>query len=156
MMAAYADMMMSLPPQEAGVIALGRRPLAITAEEVEGTPTKPLSVGCPSLVEKSATVINELRPSLLGHVCRHPGGVKSGHCFGPRPPCATIMFHDGRTFLLRIGPNSILVLGLNFRCFRWFRWPPGTNPRIWLTLIDGVETVSFPETSVLELGPVFS
>src|SRR6516165_9794601 len=70
MMAAYADMMMSLPPQEAGVIALGRRPLAITAKEVEGTPAKPLSVGCPSLVEKSATDIDELRPSLRGDV-RH-------------------------------------------------------------------------------------
>src|SRR6516162_6705488 len=108
-------------PREAGVIVLGRRPLAITAKEVEGTPAKPLGVGCPSLVEKSATVIDELRPSLRGDVRRHPAGVKPGHCFGPRPPHTTIMFHDGRTFLLRIGPNSILVLGLNFRYFRWFR-----------------------------------
>ena len=48
-------------PQESGVIILGRRPLAITAEEVEGTPAEPISVGCPSLVEKSA----KFRPAEL-------------------------------------------------------------------------------------------
>src|SRR6516162_5843064 len=93
-------------PREAGVIALGRRPLAITAKEVEGTPAKPLGVGPPSLVEKSATVIDELLPSLRGDVRRHPGGVKPGQCFGPRSRYAAVILDDSRAFFLRVGPSS--------------------------------------------------
>src|SRR5262249_1870951 len=122
-------------PEKARVIVVHGRALAITAEEVERAPAKPISVGCPSLVEKSATIIDELRPSLLADVWRHPSGVQPGQCLGPRSRYAAIVLCDCGALFLRIRPNTFFVLGTSFRCFRWFRCPPGRNPRIWLTLV---------------------
>src|SRR5262249_48109642 len=101
-------------PEKARVIVVHGRALAITAKEVERPPAKPHSVDCPSLVEKSATVIDELRPSLVGDVWRHPGAVQPGQCFGPGPQCATVVLCDGRTFFLGIAPlcTRRCVIGL--------------------------------------------
>src|SRR5262249_7371063 len=82
-----------------------------------------ISVDCPSLVEKSTTVIDKLRPSLLADIWRHLGGVKPSECFGPGPGCVTVIFHDGRTFLLRVGPDPLPFprFGTLFKLFRMFK-----------------------------------
>jgi tetratricopeptide (TPR) repeat protein len=99
-------------PNEPGAINAGKRPLAITAENVERAPAERRCSLSPSAIQEPASIVEELNPAPRRHVIWRARWIEAGEAFGPVPRRLAVVLDNGREFLMGIEPslNGALVL----------------------------------------------
>ena len=81
------------------LIEPGERPVGIAAEQIVQSPSERRCPLCKSAVEKAASIINELLPTLGRHIGWRAIGIEPNIAFGPFTRNATVMLNDLSAFV---------------------------------------------------------
>jgi hypothetical protein len=78
--------------------------VSVAAEQVERPPAECCGLGRPAAIQERSAIVHELEPPLPRHIVRRPSAVEAGESFSPCPRRAAIVFNNGRSFLMGVGP----------------------------------------------------
>src|SRR5262249_5878120 len=91
-------------PQKADPGDGGTGPLALAADDREGTPAERSSAVWPTAIDEAAGIVNKLNPAPRRHVAGRAGWIESRKRLGPVLRRAAVIFDNGRAFFLSVGP----------------------------------------------------
>src|SRR5690348_7852891 len=91
-------------PQQPGMIDPAEGPLAVAAEQVEGSPAEPRDFLAPSGIEELADVVNELLPALRRNITGRAIGIEPGEALGPCARDLAVVLDYRGAFFLGLAP----------------------------------------------------